>query len=93
MLLHVPHILSKSDVAALRAQLDVADWKDGRITAGHQSGQVLGKNGVRRAALRHGRVLLGRHPVEQVQLRGEVKRFYLIADELIDRGVAGCRAL
>ena len=40
MLLHVPGILSKGDVAALRARLDVADWKDGRITAGHQSGQV-----------------------------------------------------
>lgn len=40
MLLHVPDILSKGDVAALRARLDVADWKDGRITAGYQSGQV-----------------------------------------------------
>jgi len=40
MLLHVPDILSKSDVAALRARLDVAGWKDGRITAGHQSGLV-----------------------------------------------------
>lgn len=40
MLLHVPEILSKADVAALRARLDAADWKDGRITAGHQSAQV-----------------------------------------------------
>lgn len=40
MLLHVPEVLSKSDVAALRVRLDAADWKDGRITAGYQSGQV-----------------------------------------------------
>jgi len=40
MLIHVPEVLAKSDVAALRARLDVADWKDGRITAGYQSGQV-----------------------------------------------------
>jgi PKHD-type hydroxylase len=37
MLLHVPHVLSKSQVSAFRARLASADWSDGRITAGHQS--------------------------------------------------------
>jgi PKHD-type hydroxylase len=37
MLLQIPDILDAKQVAAFRARLEVADWSDGRITAGHQS--------------------------------------------------------
>ncbi len=37
MLLHVPRVLSKSQVSECRARLAEVDWSDGRITAGHQS--------------------------------------------------------
>jgi PKHD-type hydroxylase len=37
MLLHIPAVLTPEQVAAARAQLDQAEWVDGRVTAGHQS--------------------------------------------------------
>jgi PKHD-type hydroxylase len=40
MLLNIPDVLSPEQVAHCRNRLDNADWMDGRITAGHQSGQV-----------------------------------------------------
>jgi PKHD-type hydroxylase len=40
MLLHVPDVLSKADVAELRAQLAAASWIDGRATVGEQGAQV-----------------------------------------------------
>ena len=40
MLVCVPNVLSKSDVAAFRAIIDAADWEDGRSTAGAQSALV-----------------------------------------------------
>lgn len=40
MLLQVPEVLSPQQVAQCRAALDSADWVDGRVTAGHQSGLV-----------------------------------------------------
>lgn len=40
MLLCIPNILTPDEVSALRAQLDVADWQDGRHTAGPQSSQI-----------------------------------------------------
>jgi PKHD-type hydroxylase len=40
MLLCIPDILSPEEVAAIRATLDVADWQDGRHTAGAQSAEI-----------------------------------------------------
>ena len=40
MLVCVPNVLSKSDVAAFRDIMDHADWEDGRSTAGAQSALV-----------------------------------------------------
>jgi PKHD-type hydroxylase len=40
MLVHVPQLLSKDQVAQIRAVLADTDWVDGRITAGAQSGQT-----------------------------------------------------
>ena len=40
MLVCVPDILSKTDVAAFRAVMDAAEWEDGRSTAGAQSALV-----------------------------------------------------
>jgi PKHD-type hydroxylase len=40
MLLHIPDVLTAVQVAQARAQLDAADWADGRITAGHQSAKA-----------------------------------------------------
>src|SRR5512147_1378784 len=37
MLLHVPHVLSKTEVADLRAAIDAAPWVDGNVTSGAQS--------------------------------------------------------
>ena len=37
MLLHVPSVLSKADVARVRAIIDAAAWVDGNITSGAQS--------------------------------------------------------
>lgn len=40
MLLHIADVLSAQQVKDARVQLDAADWADGKLTAGHQSGQV-----------------------------------------------------
>jgi predicted 2-oxoglutarate/Fe(II)-dependent dioxygenase YbiX len=40
MLLQVPNVLIQEQVAECRRQLDVADWIDGRVTAGHQSARA-----------------------------------------------------
>ncbi|MEA5123568.1 Fe2+-dependent dioxygenase [Xanthomonas floridensis] len=40
MLLPIPDVLDATQLGALRARLDAADWADGRITAGHQSAQA-----------------------------------------------------
>jgi len=40
MLLHIPHILSRDEVAHLRQTLNTADWTDGRETVGIQGAQV-----------------------------------------------------
>ena len=37
MLLHIPGVFSKDEVAALRARLDAGPWADGNVTSGHQS--------------------------------------------------------
>ena len=40
MLICVPDLLSKAEVADFRAAMDAADWEDGRSTAGAQSAKV-----------------------------------------------------
>jgi PKHD-type hydroxylase len=40
MLICVPDVLNKAEVADFRAAMDVADWEDGRSTAGAQSATV-----------------------------------------------------
>ena len=40
MLICIPDVLSKVDVAEFRAVMDAVDWEDGRSTAGAQSAQV-----------------------------------------------------
>jgi PKHD-type hydroxylase len=40
MMLHVPQVLTKEQVAEVRRRLDAADWVDGRATVGPQGAQV-----------------------------------------------------
>jgi PKHD-type hydroxylase len=40
MLLHLPQVLSKQEVAALRAELSAHDWVDGARTSGAQAAQL-----------------------------------------------------
>lgn len=40
MLIHIPEVLTKAEVAEFRARLAQADWVDGRATVGHQGAQV-----------------------------------------------------
>lgn len=40
MLVAIPEVFSKSQVAEIRAVLEGATWVDGKITAGHQSAQT-----------------------------------------------------
>jgi PKHD-type hydroxylase len=40
MLLPIPDVLDADQVRAFRAALDGADWRDGRVTAGHQSAKA-----------------------------------------------------
>lgn len=37
MMLHIPEVLTKAQVAELRAAIDGADWVDGNVTSGTQS--------------------------------------------------------
>jgi len=37
MLLQIPEVFTKAEVAALRATLDAGPWADGNVTSGHQS--------------------------------------------------------
>jgi PKHD-type hydroxylase len=40
MLLHIPDVLTRTQVGEFRRKLDAAEWIDGRATAGHQSAQA-----------------------------------------------------
>ena len=40
MLLHIPEVLTAEQVAHCRRVLEGAEWVDGRVTAGHQSGRA-----------------------------------------------------
>ena len=37
MLLHIPQVFTKDEVAVLRVKLDAGPWADGNMTSGHQS--------------------------------------------------------
>lgn len=37
MLLHIPQVFTKDEVAVLRAKLDAGPWADGNMTSGHQA--------------------------------------------------------
>ncbi|RZJ96894.1 MAG: Fe2+-dependent dioxygenase [Brevundimonas sp.] len=37
MLLHIPGVFTKAEVAALRSRLDAGPWTDGNVTSGHQA--------------------------------------------------------
>lgn len=40
MLIAIPDVLTKEQVAEIRRELDAADWVDGRVTAGYQAQSV-----------------------------------------------------
>ena len=40
MLVQVPDVLTREQVAQVRQRLDAAEWVDGRVTAGHQSARA-----------------------------------------------------
>jgi len=40
MMLHIPGVLSRDEVAAMRRRLDAAPWTDGRVSAGPQGASV-----------------------------------------------------
>ena len=40
MLLHIPEVFSKDEVARLRTILDAGPWSDGNVTSGHQSARA-----------------------------------------------------
>src|SRR5688572_11209771 len=40
MLLSIPDVLTKEELAQARQSLDQAEWVDGRVTAGHQSAKA-----------------------------------------------------
>lgn len=40
MIIAIPQVLTPEQTAQARQQLDAADWIDGRVTAGHQSGRT-----------------------------------------------------
>lgn len=40
MLLHIPQVLTPPQLSYFQQRLQEADWVDGKVTAGHQSGQV-----------------------------------------------------
>lgn len=69
MLLHIPNVLSREQVAALRADLQNAPWVDGGATAGQQAAQVKRNRQLQpgsELALRLGSVVadaLQRHPL------------------------------
>lgn len=40
MMLRIPDVLTKAQVAEIRSVIDAAEWVDGNITSGHQSAQA-----------------------------------------------------
>ena len=69
MLLSIPEVLTKEQVAQARQALKPAEWVDGRVTAGHQSAQAKNNMQVREghpAGLKVGEMILdalGQNPL------------------------------
>jgi PKHD-type hydroxylase len=69
MLLNIPDVLTKEQVAQARQILEQADWVDGRVTAGHQSARAKDNMQVPEghpAAMKIGEMvleLLGKNPL------------------------------
>ena len=69
MIVAIPNVLSAEQVADARQHMDVAEWLDGKVTAGHQSGRVKANEQLREdspLARRLGEVIvaaLERHPL------------------------------
>ncbi|MFT4243768.1 MAG: Fe2+-dependent dioxygenase [Acidovorax sp.] len=69
MLLHIPNVLTREQVAAMRAAIDAADWTDGRATVGSQGAQVKRNRQLPETspvALEQGRIIqqaLAAHPL------------------------------
>jgi len=69
MMLHVPEVLTRDEVAGMRAALARADWTDGRATVGAQGAQVKRNRQLPETsplAQELGRLILdklGRHPL------------------------------
>src|ERR1700743_892196 len=40
MLVHIPDVLTREELAAIQSRLKSPHWVDGRVTAGHQSARV-----------------------------------------------------
>ncbi len=62
MILTIPKVFPRPQVAALRARLDAAEWTDGRVTAGHQSAQTKNNSQIPEnhpVALAVGELILG----------------------------------
>jgi PKHD-type hydroxylase len=61
MLMHIPQVLTREQVRAVRAAIDAAPWEDGRATVGPQGAQVKRNRQLPRnspVALEQGRVIL-----------------------------------
>jgi PKHD-type hydroxylase len=69
MMLHIPQVLSREQVADMRRRLDQTDWVDGRTTVGAQGAQVKQNRQLREGsplALELGQAVLealARHPL------------------------------
>src|SRR5690606_41370810 len=69
MLMHVPGVLDRDQVAAMRKALEAADWVDGRQTVGPQGAQVKRNlqlaeaSPLRRQLGEQVLAALGRHPL------------------------------
>jgi PKHD-type hydroxylase len=69
MLLHIPNVLSREELAHLRAALDAADWTDGRETVGtlgarvKRNQQLPDASPVRAELARIVQAALARHPL------------------------------
>ena len=80
MLLHIPNVLTRDQVAAMRAAIDAADWVDGRATAGPQGAQV-----------KRNRQLPENGPVAQEQ--GRIVQQALAANDLFFRAALPARTM
>lgn len=80
MLLHIPNVLTREQVAAMRAAIDAAEWVDGRTTAGSQAAQI-----------KHNRQLPAHAPAAIEQ--GRIVQQALAANSLFFRAALPARSM